>query len=1224
MKILSLRLKNLNSLKGEWKIDFTAEPFTDNGLFAITGPTGAGKTTILDAICLALYHQTPRLGQLSANANEIMTRGTAECLAEVEFEVKGKAYRAFWSMRRARNKPDGNLQPAETELAEVDTGKVLATQIRQKADEVKTLTGLDFGRFTKSMMLSQGDFAAFLNAEEGQRAELLEELTGTEIYGLISKKVYEHHAECKNALSVLEAKAGGVALLMDEEKNQLNTQKVELQAAQTALVSQSSALQAQLTWLENIEAAKAKAQTANHNKTLVDEAIANAKADLDKLANSEPAEQLRLPWEMLKSINAEVVRLKGELESKTALKPTFEAKLSAATAALSEAEQKFTAAQENARQQEQLITEQVLPLDAKIGAQQEKLESLQQQLTQSKGNAARFQAQLDSANAAIKHLLAERDRAKQYLDEHQVDAVLSDCLSDWSLQLQTITSAGQQALSFENELTALRVKQKALNTDKARLVATQKAAEETFSAAKTHMEAKQSAWQTLLGTTTEDALQNQLDEGRSKLSALDRARGIQQHYLQLQGEQQSLMQALEGVKHSVKALTAKRESCIVEYKKQKERVQDITRLISQEEALGAYRALLQPGEACPLCGSKDHEVDVAALDIPDTVERKQQAELELQQLEAAVTQARQDLEASTRHQQELESNLAHTAQKLTEHAELWQQVLVNLGASIVVADKAGLDALETTIHNDVESLQHRIKHIRQAASEYQTAKESLDVQQREADRIATDVKVLAEKEASNTEALSTTEAKHQAAVTAQNNALAALLQQINAKGFTPDEQALPEWIALKKADSAEYLNQTKTFEQHQHAMVIEESKAKSLGERLAEETTRANTQQAACNTLKVALSEMAVERHRLFGDASVAEVRNAMTHSVRLLEQDKELRQQERNQADKACSAHLSLLESLGQSLSQQADVQANKQQEWDTVFAASVFTTHAAFENALLPQNERERLAVIKRDLDSKLARAITLLEESASRLNELNSEQKATEWSATPKDQVSVELAALQAKRDELIAQKGQVEQRLRADAEQREKLKDLTAEIENKQSEFDDLSYLQGLIGSANGDKFRKFAQGLTLDNLVYLANKQLDKLHGRYLLKRKSGEGLNLSVLDTWQGDVERDTKTLSGGESFLVSLALALALSDLVSHKTSIDSLFLDEGFGTLDSETLDIALDALDNLNATGKMIGVISHVEAMKERIPTQLVVTKKSGLGTSELDKQFRVNGY
>lgn len=144
MRILSLRLKNLNSLKGEWKVDFTAEPFADNGLFAITGPTGAGKTTLLDAICLALYHQTPRLGPLSASSNEIMTRGESECLAEVEFEVKNKAYRAFWSMRRARGKPDGKLQPADAELAEVDGGKVLATQIRQKNRRSRSIDGSGF------------------------------------------------------------------------------------------------------------------------------------------------------------------------------------------------------------------------------------------------------------------------------------------------------------------------------------------------------------------------------------------------------------------------------------------------------------------------------------------------------------------------------------------------------------------------------------------------------------------------------------------------------------------------------------------------------------------------------------------------------------------------------------------------------------------------------------------------------------------------------------------------------------------------------------------------------------------------------------------------------------------------------------------------------------------------------------------------------------------------
>src|SRR5690606_32537342 len=143
MKILSLRLKNLNSLKGEWKIDFTAEPFKDSGLFAITGPTGAGKPTLLDAICLALYHRTPRMSTLSASVNELMTRHTADCLAEVEFEVRGARYRAFWSQRRARDKVDGALQAPKVELATGD-GQILTDKINDKLKQTEQLTGLDF------------------------------------------------------------------------------------------------------------------------------------------------------------------------------------------------------------------------------------------------------------------------------------------------------------------------------------------------------------------------------------------------------------------------------------------------------------------------------------------------------------------------------------------------------------------------------------------------------------------------------------------------------------------------------------------------------------------------------------------------------------------------------------------------------------------------------------------------------------------------------------------------------------------------------------------------------------------------------------------------------------------------------------------------------------------------------------------------------------------------
>lgn len=237
MKILSLRLKNLNSLKGEWKIDFAAEPFAGSGLFAITGPTGAGKTTLLDAICLALYHRTPRMSTLSASGNELMTRHTADCLAEVEFEVKGQGYRAFWSQRRARDKVEGALQAPKVELARIDGGEILTDKIREKESLTAELTGLDFERFTKSMLLAQGGFAAFLEANANQRAELLEELTGTEVYGQISQQVYERTKAAEQSLNLLKSRAQGMELLDEAQRTELQAEHQRLSQEEAPLMA---------------------------------------------------------------------------------------------------------------------------------------------------------------------------------------------------------------------------------------------------------------------------------------------------------------------------------------------------------------------------------------------------------------------------------------------------------------------------------------------------------------------------------------------------------------------------------------------------------------------------------------------------------------------------------------------------------------------------------------------------------------------------------------------------------------------------------------------------------------------------------------------------------------------------------------------------------------------------------------------------------------------------
>ncbi len=313
----------------------------------------------------------------------------------------------------------------------------------------------------------------------------------------------------------------------------------------------------------------------------------------------------------------------------------------------------------------------------------------------------------------------------------------------------------------------------------------------------------------------------------------------------------------------------------------------------------------------------------------------------------------------------------------------------------------------------------------------------------------------------------------------------------------------------------------------------------------------------------------------------------------------------------------------LASNLTQQQKTLAEAASVWQTALAGSPFADLAAFVAALLPVEERQRLVLLKETRQLAKQQAEAVLKAASEKLHRLQrtppaiTELQSADAGAAVQalSELEQQLATLETQRRSLSEQLGAQRALLTSDQQRRQNQQALFAEIAAQTAEVDIWQRLDSLIGSAKGDKFRKFAQGLTLDHLLHLANRHLARLHGRYLLRRKSTGELELDIIDSWQGDAARDTRTLSGGESFLVSLALALALSDLVSHKTSIDSLFLDEGFGTLDADTLEIALNALDTLNASGKMIGIISHVEGLKERIAAQIRVDKGGSVGHSRI---------
>lgn len=989
MKILSVRLQNLNSLRGEWLIDFRLPPFSDSTLFAITGPTGAGKTTILDAICLALYHQTPRL-KPSPTSNELMTRHSSECLAEVEFEVAGKGYRAFWSQRRARGNSSGNLQPAKVELATLD-GAILAEKSGDKLTLIADITGLDFDRFTKSMLLAQGGFAAFLNADANQRAELLEELTGTDIYGRISQQVYDDCREQKSQLELLQAKAGAVELLTAEQQQQLEN---ELQQLQLRMLQQQQLVaeqRRQLSWREQLDQAEQAQQRAQQElqQTLAEKA--SHKAALDQLQAWQPASQL-LPL--------------------------------------------YQAVQSQLQQQAHTETQQT-------------------ELTQQLQRAAQQQALL-------------LWQGSQCLQRQR-----QDCTN----QQQQLQSQQQHLQQQHSNITSQQVE---------------------LSSQLDQLDNRLSGYQPLL-------LRQQQQQRRERHYQLQQ---LQQQLLQQQKLQQQSAAVLaqrEQAQQALTPVTAELAGLRKSYKMLAEQISDKRQLLAQQQTimqLSEHRARLQPQQPCPLCGATEHPAisEYQQLNSSHTEQQLQQKEAELHQLQQQGEQLNKREAALQAQVQQLLLQQTGLDNELAELTLDIQRQTANTAPDI--------NAELSTLATEIDSAEQQIRQFEQLQQQHQQLKEHLQ-------------------------------------------------QQLQQAG------------------------------QNQHQQQLLQQQQLRLTEQQATLASQYQSWQQQWQALQLAAPDSDDQRNDL---ASIStSLQQLQQQSQQWLGQQQALQQQ-------AQQLQHSLLQA---------------QQQWQQALANSSFADEAAFNAALLTAAELSQLQQLQQRLQQAEISAQRVAADCQQRLQQLTA-QPLSALSAT---ELNDSLQQQEQLLSQLTQQLGQLTQQLASDQQRRQSQQQVLTDIATRQQQYEYWQRLNSLIGSADGAKYRRFAQSLTLAQLIILANRQLAVLHNRYQLARHSEAELELVVLDTWQADSLRVTNTLSGGESFLVSLALALALSDLVSSKTRIDSLFLDEGFGTLDADTLDSALSALDNLNASGKMIGIISHVEALKQRIPLQVRVDKQHGLGYSQI---------
>lgn len=1114
MRLLQLRFTNINSLAGTWEIDFTNADFRRSPLFAIIGPTGSGKSTILDAVSLALYATTPRMTDTHVkfegpDACPVMTKGEGAASAAVRFEADGREYLSRWSRRTKRT---GRLSEDEVELVafaspEDRTGRVIASQKRLWESEIQRITRMSFPIFTRSVLLAQGAFSNFLKAADDERANLLEKITGTDLYSAVSMKIFEKNRSARDSLDMAVARLEGMQILSDEDRRALEQTVTELSLKVPAMEKASKELDEALRWRRGLD----RLTCDLADRVRVEAAAKAAEAAFEpELRKAERAEQAAKPVERHEELlkaevlftrnKSELAEAESQLEAVRTALPDLEATLKTAA----------TAERGAAATRDGFMPEYRRMLEADEG-----IRRLSHQASTAQKTA---EAALEAEKTACADLETAAARQKKAADE---SARLQERMTTTSADAQLETPLAllkQSAAAIEALSTRLRQEEQNADTLVGRLElgrvktasfeAEVKAAVEAHAACQTTLEqarktlaamqAKSSYEATLLRmkTLTEEmALARHVEtllqqKATIEASTARMAASADPIWWEASGapEMQGLLHRLE---ERLDAIEKRHPGlCTVLSTPDNTHLKSLS---EERNALDKWTSDLAEGErACRAAELKERE----ALENKSlSAERFRKAQALLEKLEGELRHTRENrdaaskaLEAEKTHAQELRSQLPDSDAELD------------------------LPALCTALEARVANRRKLEAQASQAADALTRADRTLAVCQSDAARA--------------TQAKNTAEAACGAAKKACTDAVALRAEAFGERN--PEAELTAHDRALNEARARLHVAQDAL------------SKAQA-NER--EGTARAETLRKTSADL----------------DAQITEKRTALAKAL------------------------------------EDADFETIDEARGAALPAETIRACRTQMQKLV---EERVRLSGEVAQLDRQVK------EESAKSLT--------TETAEALAPKAANAATKLLAGRDELSAAKKSMAE----DDRRRLEADDARREIERLRELAGQWEQLNMLLGSHDGKKFRAAAQKITFRILLKLANEAMKTMSPRYQLRTGGPSGLSLDVIDHEMGSQVRTSQNLSGGESFMVSLALALGLSRMGGRNLRVDTLFLDEGFGTLDEDTLNKALYALETLQkSSGKLIGIISHVKSIRERIDAQIVVTKRPGSGRSTL---------
>lgn len=1249
MKIEKITICNLTSIEGKQVIDFTQEPLRSAGLFAITGDTGAGKSTILDAVCLALYNHAPRFenaeritgDDVKKNPNRaqaisptdvrgILRRGCREALAAVEFTTTaGERYEAKWTLRLKRT---DNYDKVVRSLQRLAPHKetIPEAEIDRRIPEI---IGLDYTQFTRTVMLAQNSFANFLRAGRSEKSALLEKLTGTEIYGQISRIIHEQTVEAQQSVEILTSN------LQEIMKNHLSDDELAAKKEEYSLASatiktlteRQQLVQQQLQWFADFDEATSLVARLEEQYAGANKAYMSLRGDELRLERYDSVLDVQPLFQEIKMRRADIEQIKRDEERTSNDILSERRQLREAGEALDQARERVSEAEGRLSMRRPAISRGHV-LNGEIRGAEGELKRADVQLVEKKTAFEERTSALRQKNADLEESEKAFEALKlhqQALSVHRLMFDKFDLVKDKLSALNIETRSNEQS---RKKCAQLQQRQASIKLSAERYQKKQHDNEANMDTLKGELLIHR---QNNQGHDSAK-LQQRFSDNRNRLLALEHAQtlweSIASGYEEIDDKRAEISRIEAAQKQKQKDLAAAENKLLVLVETHKRL--NVALTLSQSENIVKLRKQLKEGRACPVCGATHH---------PYHTETERELGELLNNLEKEFNEAKEQLDAMQRLVGQLKEEMAASEGRLAsersnlQSREARQRADVEQWHAYAYLDNSFADC-SPSVARDARRLMIGllIDNTRRAASEAEKELETFNFHQGHINRLNEQISVLEAQMAEDRDHINDLNTQYRVAaasaeeqeeiLTKSDRSCSELYQDLDSmvtlSGWFSEWKNNPDNFRLRLSTlHDDWLNTCKNLDEQQRACELLHEEVKALSNRLNEARQQYTQAVEAKEAMQERLQAKRDELSRLFSNTTPEKEEELLSAEITAARQKESLARGVNEQA----SGRLRQLQGTQQNLLQtrmtrQGEL-SQRMADLD-VWIVKFNSTHSPMQFAELEKifSEHCDWKQLRDRLDEarkQLTLASTRLQTAREALLALRS--KPSQPSGTG-DETRESLKASEASLlQEIDVQKAHVLSlnlclKQHEDSEQRaaSRLKDLEVARVNAE----EWRRLDALLGSADGKKFRELAQSYTFGFLVSHANAQLRQLSPRYELRNMPGT-LTLEIIDRDMFDEHRYVSSLSGGETFVVSLALALGLATLSSHNLSIGSLFIDEGFGNLDHTSLDLVMSALSNLeNAQGRKVGVISHTDQIRSQISPQIRLVKQPAGGKSKIE--------